>query len=107
MKAKVVVLTDYACTGGCLSLLDLITHIPNVVQAGNTTDTDTIFVEPDTIISGQARLTFPLKAWLDRPRASGVAYTPAPALTWKGAYSDDAGEKAWLDKALAGAPAGK
>jgi hypothetical protein len=107
MVGKVVVLTDYACTGGCLSLLDLITRIPNVVQAGNTTDTDTIFVESNTIISGQARLTFPLKAWLDRPRASGVAYTPTPALTWKGAYSDDAGEKAWLDKALAGAPAGK
>jgi hypothetical protein len=104
MKGRVIVLTDYACTGGCLDLLDLIMHLPNVEQAGNTTGTDTIFVEPTTIITGQARLTFPLRAWLDRPRASGVAYTPAPALTWTGSYSDDAGLRAWLDKAVSGGP---
>lgn len=103
IHGKVVLLTDYACTGGCLSFMDLVTRLPNVVQAGNTTGTDTIFVEPSTLITGQARLTYPLRAWLDRPRASGVAYTPAAGLVWTGSYGDDAGERAWLDKALSGA----
>jgi hypothetical protein len=105
VRGKVYILTDYACVGGCLDLLDVASRLPNVAQAGNTTGTDTIFVEPETIILGNARLTFPLRAWLDRPRASNVAYTPAPNLTWTGAYNDEQGYKAWIDKAVSGGAA--
>lgn len=111
LKGKVVILTDYACQNACLDFMDVATRLPNVVQAGNTTGTDTIFVEPKTVILGSSRLTYPLRAWLDRPRASNVAYTPEPNLTWTGAYNDENGFRAWLDKAVGGgaapaAPAG-
>ena len=105
MKGKVYILTDYACQNACLDFMDLVTRLPNVAQAGNTTGTDTIFVEPKTVILGNARLTFPLRAWLDRSRASNVAYTPAANLTWTGAYSDENGFRAWLDKSVGGAAA--
>jgi hypothetical protein len=105
VKGKVYILTDYACQNACLDFMDLVTRLPNVAQAGNTTGTDTIFVEPETVILGNARLTFPLRAWLDRSRASNVAYTPAPNLTWTGAYNDENGFRAWLDKTVGAAPA--
>jgi hypothetical protein len=104
MKGKVIVLTDASCGGGCLSLMDLATRLPNVTQAGSATHADTIFIGREDVVlpSGQARLIFGNKAWLDRPRGSNVPYTPAANLTWGGAPNDDAGVKAWLDKALAG-----
>jgi len=100
VKGKVYILTDYACQNACLDFMDLVSRLPNVAQAGNTTGTDTIFVEPETVILGNARLTFPLRAWLDRPRASNVAYTPAANLTWTGPYNDENGFRAWLDKSV-------
>jgi hypothetical protein len=102
VKGRVIVVVDATCASGCLSMLDGLMALPNVTLAGTPTSADSIFVGREEVLlpSGQAKLVFGNKAWLDRPRGSNAPFTPAPNLTWTGAPNDDAGFKAWLDKAI-------
>lgn len=103
MKGRVVMLTDYACNSACLDLMDEITAMPHVVHAGTVTSADTIFMdltEVPALPSGVSSLAFGRKAWIKRPRGSNVPYTPTARFTWTGAAADEAGLRAWLDKAL-------
>jgi hypothetical protein len=104
MRGRVVLLTDAACASACLDLMDFATPMPNVIQAGEPTSADSIFMEL-TIVpalpSGLTAFGFGHKAWIRRPRGSNVAYVPAPGLTWPGGKAGDAAVKGWLDKALA------
>ncbi|MGZ8362822.1 MAG: S41 family peptidase [Caulobacteraceae bacterium] len=103
MKARVILLTDYACGSACLDLMDLFQALPNVRQAGTSTGADTIFMEL-TITdspSGKAKLYFGHKIWIERPRGSNVTYNPAPEWTYSGVVSDDTAWKSWLEKRLA------
>ncbi|MEE3625412.1 hypothetical protein UCD39_15660 [Nitrospirillum sp. BR 11752] len=106
LRGQVIVLTDGACVSACLDLVDLFLALPNVRQAGTETDGDTIFMEVTEapLPSGYAGMSFGHKAWVERPRGSNVSYLPTPALTWTGDPADDAGERAWLAKAVGIAP---
>jgi Peptidase family S41 len=104
VRGRVVVLTDYACVSACLDLMDEVTAMPNVVQAGTVTSADTIFMELTQVPklpSGLASFAFGHKAWIRRPRGSNIPYTPSPRLTWTGALNDDEGLYTWLENALA------
>jgi hypothetical protein len=105
MRARVVALTDSACTSACLDLMDTLTAMPNVVQAGTPTSADTIFMEMAVVPalpSGLTAFGYGQKALPYRPRASNAAYIPSIAFTWRGAKNDEAGLRAWLERALAG-----
>ncbi|MDZ5648275.1 hypothetical protein [Nitrospirillum sp. BR 11828] len=106
LRGQVIVLTDGACVSACLDLVDLFLALPNVRQAGTETDADTIFMEltQAPLPSGHAGISFGHKAWVERPRGSNVSYHPTPALTWTGDPADDAGERAWLAKAVGATP---
>jgi len=98
LKGKVIVLTDSWCTSACLDMMDLFSKLPNVTQAGGATSVNSIFIGREDILlpSGQGRVSFGGKAWLDRPRNSTTAYTPAAAMTYTGAPGDEAAYKAWV-----------
>lgn len=98
LKGKVIVLTDSWCTSACLDMMDLFVKLPNVTHAGGATSVNSIFIGPEdvTLPSGYGRVTFGSKAWLDRPRSSTQAYTPAAGVTWTGAPGDEAAYKAWV-----------
>lgn len=96
MMGKVIVLTDYWCTGGCLDIVDILRSMPNVIHAGLPTGADTIFVGhvEAALPSGNARLGYGDKAWLDRARQSYQPFVPAKQFT--GDIFDDAAVKAWV-----------
>ena len=105
MHGRVVILTDSACNSACLDLMDELTAMPGVIQAGSTTSADTIFMELTRVPelpSGRAGFGFGHKAWVKRPRGSNQPYTPSARFTWTGEKRDTAAMKAWLEKALAG-----
>ena len=98
MKGRVIVLTDYWCSGACLFMLDTLTRLPNVQIAGTQTAADSIYIGQSAIAlpSGHARILFGDKAWLDRPRQTNVPYTPAAGLAYTGDLADEAAVKAWV-----------
>jgi hypothetical protein len=98
VRARVIVLTDYWCSGACLNLLDVLTRFPGVQLAGTQTSADSIFIGGTTITlpSGHARIAYGDKAWIDRPRGSNVPYTPVAGLTYTGDLGDNAAVKAWV-----------
>lgn len=83
MRGKVIVLTDAYCAAQCLSVMDLLTRLPNVTHAGVPTSGDSIFVAQSVQVlpSGQGSISIGNKAWLDRPRASGQGFTPTAPYT--------------------------
>jgi hypothetical protein len=96
MQGKVIVLTDSRCTGPCLDAMDLLTRLPNVVHAGATTGADSIYVARSEaqLPSGNARLYYGHKGWLDRPRGDKQPHKPARAYT--GDWADEAAVKAFV-----------
>ena len=102
MKGRVLVLTDYWCSGACLFLMDSLTRLPNVQHIGTQTGADSIFIGQSTVAlpSGHARIMFGDKAWLDRPRQTNVPYTPAAGLAYTGDLSDEAALKAWVGQVV-------
>ncbi|HWE47340.1 MAG TPA: hypothetical protein VG407_15055 [Caulobacteraceae bacterium] len=98
MKGRVIVLTDYWCSGACLYVMDTLTRMPNVQQAGTQTSADSIYIGQSSIRlpSGNAGIMFGDKAWLDRPRKTNVPYAPAAGLVYTGNLADEAAVKAWV-----------
>lgn len=103
VKGRVVVLTDYSCVSACLDFMDLVMAMPNVVQAGVSTDADTIFMEANRapVPSGLFLLDVPHKAWIERPRGSNQPYVPKPALLYHGDLNDGAAFEQWLRRIVA------
>ena len=102
MHARVIVLTDYWCSGACLYLMDTLTRLPNLQQVGTQTGADSIYIGQNAIPlpSGHARILFGDKAWLDRPRQTNVPFTPATGLVYPGDLADDAALKAWIGQVV-------
>ena len=98
MKGHVVVLIDQACFSACLDTLDLFTRLPGVTLAGVETGADTIFMDgmQTPLPSGKGRLTFGIKAWIQRARGSNIPYRPDPAWVYTGDLADEAALKTWL-----------
>lgn len=98
VTGNVVVLVDGGCSGGCLDAVDVLTDLPNVRLAGQTTSADTTFIEP-TILhlpSNFGRLTYGHKAWTNRERSSGEPHTPDEGLTYAGDPTDETAVRAWV-----------
>lgn len=98
VQGPVIVLVDAGCSGGCLDTLDLLSRLPNVRIVGNTTATDTIFVEPtvERLPSNYADLSYGHKAWTSRPRPNNQPFTPAQGLTYTGDPADETAVRTWV-----------
>jgi hypothetical protein len=96
VSARAFVLTDGACQSSCLNLMDLILKLPNVVQIGEETGSDTNYLEnrPVPLPSGFAMLQFPTKLYRNRARGANEAYEPA--YSWNGDITDTAKLEQWV-----------
>jgi hypothetical protein len=95
-SGKIIVLTDYWCTAGCLDMVDILRSLPNVTHAGAPTGADTIFVGhvEAQLPSGQSRIGYGDKAWLDRQRLSYQPFTPSKLYT--GDLNNEQAVRAWV-----------
>ena len=102
-RHSVVLLTDGMCFSACLDAMDLFTALPGTVHAGTRTSADTIFMDLSSapLPSGLFAISYGHKAWIDRPRGSNVAFTPAATWTYHGDIGDDAAWRRWLTAKLA------
>lgn len=96
VKGKVIVLTDSRCTGPCLDAMDMLTRLPNVIHAGAATGADSIYVArtEQMLPTGNARMFYGHKGWLDRPRGDKQPYKPSKVFT--GNFGDDTAVKAFV-----------
>lgn len=99
---QVIILTDGACTQGCLDFVDALLRMPNTRHVGGVTGADSIYIEPTvlTLPSNAARLSYGHKAWLDRSRRSNQPYTPAEGLRFTGNMADDEAVRAFVASVL-------
>jgi len=98
VQGPVVVLVDSGCSGGCLDMLDLLSRLPNVRIAGNTTAADSVFLDPTVkrLPSNYSDLGYGHSAWINRPRGNMQPFTPAQGLAYTGAPADEAAVRAWV-----------
>lgn len=98
VTGPVVVLVDSGCSGGCLDLLDLLSRLPNVRIAGNTTSADSVFLDPTVkrLPSNYSDLSYGHSAWLNRPRGNMQPFTPAQGLIYTGNPTDETAVRAWV-----------
>lgn len=104
VAGNVVILVDGGCSGGCLDAVDVLTKLPNVRLAGQTTSADTLFIEP-TILhlpSNFGRLMYGHKAWTNRERASGQPHTPQDGLVYAGDPTDETAVRTWVASLFGG-----
>lgn len=74
----VAVVADDTCVSACLDFLDAIRLIPGSIQLGQTTGSDTVYLEAGgrvTLPSGN-RLIMPLKVWRNRVRGDSEPLVP-------------------------------
>jgi hypothetical protein len=80
-RAKVYVLADAACASACLDALDVWRAL-GAVQVGRETSADSLYMEirQQTLPSGFASLSIPMKVYRGRPRGANEPYRPAHQL---------------------------
>lgn len=74
----VAVIADNGCASACLDFLDEIRLIPGSIQLGQTTSSDTVYLEAGnrvTLPSGN-HLFMPMKVWRNRVRGDGEPLAP-------------------------------
>lgn len=73
----VAVITDGSCASACLDFVDQIRLVPGSVQLGQSTASDTVYIEraPVPLPSGNV-LAMPMKVWRNRVRGDGEALVP-------------------------------
>lgn len=74
----VAIIADAACASACLDFVDQVRLLPNSIQLGQTTSSDTVYLESAgrvTLPSGN-HLVMPLKVWLNRVRGDSEALVP-------------------------------
>lgn len=78
LKAKIFILTDPRCNFACLSFIARAQNFPGVTLIGTSTDADSIYSEirEEVLPSGHVRLSFPVKATIDRKRKNNQPYVP-------------------------------
>lgn len=96
VPGKIVVVTSASCYSACLDFLDLMRLHPAVVQVGQTTGVDTVYMETwgHDLPSGLGQLSVPLKVFRDRKRKNNEAYTPKVA--YKGRLADTEALRSWI-----------
>jgi hypothetical protein len=75
---KVAVIADNTCASACLDFVDVVRLIPGSIQFGQTTGSDTLYLEAGnrvTLPSGN-HLIMPMKVWRNRVRGDGEPMAP-------------------------------
>ena len=96
VKARVYVLTDFACASVCISFLDEIKRIPGVVQIGLESGVDSRTGTPMEIDlpSGNGQLTLAVMTRDGRERGDNVPHRPAHE--FQGDIRDTAAVRHWI-----------
>ena len=71
-------LTDASCASACLDFADVVRELPQLVQVGQPTNGDTLYMEVRSVRlpSNNGRLTFATKVYRERRRGHNAYYTP-------------------------------
>lgn len=95
-KAAVFVLTDGYCASACLDAVDLWTWL-GAIPIRRETSADSLYMEvrSQTLPSGLAKVTVPMKVWRGRPRGSNEPYRPVHA--FKGDMADQQALERWIE----------
>jgi hypothetical protein len=96
VKARVVVLTDYACASACIAFVDELKRFPGVQQVGRETAVDSLTGTPLTypLPSGNGELTVPSLTRENRERGDNIPQRPDVA--YDGDIADTAAVLAWI-----------
>jgi len=96
VPGKIVVVTSPSCYSACLDFLDRMRLHPAVVQVGQTTGVDTVYMETWgwDLPSGLGQLSVPMKVFRDRKRKNNEAY--APKVEYKGKLADTEALRSWI-----------
>jgi hypothetical protein len=103
VKAKVFVLTDYACASACIAFVDELRRFPGVRQVGRETGVDSRSGTPLNyrLPSGNGELTVPSLVREGRERGDNIPWKPH--VRFDGDIADTAAVLAWIET-LAKAP---
>lgn len=79
LPGKVVVVSSSSCFSACLDFLDFMLVHPAVVQVGQTTGVDTVYMENwgKPLPSGLAQIGYPMKVYRNRRRGNNEPYVPS------------------------------
>ncbi len=76
-SGTLVLVTDANCTSACLDFADLIRQVPGALHVGQTTGSDTVYIDVgDAELPSKNRLFLPLKVWRNRLRANNEQLVP-------------------------------
>lgn len=79
VRAKIIVIIDEGCSSSCLKFIDDLKAMQYpILLVGKTTKADSIYLDIRTVIlpSQQGALSFPIKAFYNRPRGHNQPYCP-------------------------------
>jgi hypothetical protein len=95
-------LTDALCASACLDFADLLLDAPNVVQVGEPTSGDTVYMDLGfmRLPSNAGGFSYATKVYRGRPRGHNVAYVPKHE--WKGDVWRTSELEPWIGKIEAG-----
>ena len=94
---RVYFLTDGSCGSARLDFADLMHRLPGVVQVGQPTGADTVYMDiaRKELPSGLASLGWGMQVYRDRTRGNNVWYDPK--IRWTGGpMNDDAAVVRWI-----------
>jgi hypothetical protein len=74
----VAVIADATCASACLDFVDQVRLLPNSIQLGQTTSSDTVYLESmgRVALPSGNHLALPLKVWRNRVRGDSEALVP-------------------------------
>lgn len=77
-SGEIILLTSASCFSACLSFLDKMRLDPKVIQVGQTTGVDTVYMESwsKQLPSKLGQINYPMKVYRNRRRGNNEAYTP-------------------------------
>lgn len=96
VTGRVYLLTDTACGSACLSFADLMLHLPGVVQIGQPTSADAVYIEVNDLPlpSGLTNLTYGMKVMRHPVRGNNQWYEPK--YRWPAGQMTDAALAKWV-----------
>ena len=96
VPGKIVLVTSASCYSACLDFLDRMRLHPAVVQVGQTTGVDTVYMETwgEGLPSGLGSISHPMKVFRNRKRGNNEAYTPK--VVYAGRLADTGALRSWI-----------
>lgn len=96
VPGRVVVITGPACFSACLDFVDLMRVHSDVVQVGEITGVDTVYMESwgKPLPSGHARISYPMKVYRNRRRGNNEPHPPH--VRYAGDLEDTEALRAWV-----------